>query len=312
MESNSKDEKMFIFQNRPFLQFVLGAFTTILVYYMLWGYYFSPEAATTNAEDLSQVQDSNMNWSNDNQGEVPNTPEELLQKYSHLLPDLDDDEKDPIGKESFACGNSITDIDQNVYNTLQIGDQCWMKENLTTSFFSNGDEIPHVISQVEWVDLQTGAWSFYDNELENGRIFGKLYNWYAVADNRGICPAGWRVPNDSDWKVLEGELGMPIHERAIMGPRGWENNIGGILKTVGNEIWKQPNTGATNDRKFSALPGGARLMDGYYDLGINGLWWTATEYNSTQAIDRMLSFGTGGIIRSKDEKVFGYSVRCLL
>lgn len=144
---------------------------------------------------------------------------------------------------------AVTDIEGNVYLTIKIGDQLWMAENLKVSRYRNGDNIPNVPDTSEWVNLTTGAWVYYNNDSSNDETYGKLYNWYAVDDNRGLCPTGWHVPSEEEWTTLT---------IFLIG-----RNVGGTMKSTTG--WNSPNTGATNESGFSGLPGGNRNSDGDFN-----------------------------------------------
>ena len=156
----------------------------------------------------------------------------------------------------------------DVYQTITIGTQVWMAENLKATHFRNGDAIPHVTDGATWQSLTTGAYCEYNNDINNVATYGRLYNWYAVNDYRNIAPVGWHVPIDAEWQTLVDYLG------------GWEV-AGGKMKEAGTANWVSPNTGATNESGFSALPGGRRhvIGSGYYEnMGYSGYFWSSTEY----------------------------------
>jgi uncharacterized protein (TIGR02145 family) len=210
-------------------------------------------------------------------------------------------------------GNNPTDVDGNTYTTVTIGSQVWIKENLKVSKYRNGDPIPTNLDNTSWQNSTTGAYAIYNNDPANNTTYGKLYNWYAVADSRNLCPTGWHVPTDGEWKTLEISLGMSAADADWSGGRGEIQNVGGKLKST-SALWAAPNTGATNESGFSGLPGGLRGSDGSYsDIGKVGVWWSSTEYSApTTAWYRFLfsdygysyRFGTGF-------KRDGLSVRCL-
>jgi uncharacterized protein (TIGR02145 family) len=212
----------------------------------------------------------------------------------------------------------VTDIDGNVYQTVRIGTQVWMKENLKVSKYRNGDPIGQVIDDYLWVLIwnignPTGqaAWCYYNNDASNNTSYGKLYNWYAVADPRGLCPNGWHVPSDSEWKTLESFLNMPEADINLIGSRGEMQNVGGKLKSV-SSLWSSPNSGSTNESGFSALPGSHRRVDGSFILfGSNGFWWSGTNLSTSEAWSRHLDSGKGDSFRYNDYKANGFSVRCL-
>ena len=144
--------------------------------------------------------------------------------------------------------------------TIVIGTQQWMEKNLDVLTYRNGDIIPQVTDPTAWAALTTGAWCYYNNDVANGAIYGKLYNWYAVNDPRGLAPTGWHVPSDAEWTTLETTLGGdPV--------------AGGKMKVAGTTRWTTPNTGATNESGFAGLPGGTRNNNGTFsNVGSNGYW----------------------------------------
>jgi uncharacterized protein (TIGR02145 family) len=223
--------------------------------------------------------------------------------------------------------NTVTDIDGNVYQTVQIGTQVWMAENLKTTRYRNGDLIPTNLSNTDWDNATTGAYSIYDNKPENDKTYGKLYNWYAVVDSRNLCPAGWHVPSDAEWTTLLKYLGgdsITVTESIMEGGKmEAERNVsvsimesgvsiaGGKMKAVSN-LWQSPNTGATNESGFSGLPGGCRGDDGTYDvIGYKGGWWSSTEKATDIAWNLLLESSNDNTLRGDPEKQIGISVRCI-
>lgn len=200
----------------------------------------------------------------------------------------------------------IFDIDGNKYNTIKIGNQIWMANNLRVSKYNNGDPIPNVSNGIEWSNLNTGAWVFYNNDSLYQNPFGKLYNWYAVNDSRNICPTGWHVPSDSEWNQL------------IINLEGGNSGIGDKMKSTGNEYWQQSasiSTNASNSSGFSGLPGG-----NFQDVGIfsnittNGYWWSSTEVDSLSSIGawfRNLNSDSDDLYRNFANRKEGLSVRCI-
>ena len=157
--------------------------------------------------------------------------------------------------------SQVTDYDGNTYKTVKIGKQIWMAENLNVSHYRNGDIIPEVKNPDEWSKLTTGAWCYYENDSENGKTYGKLYNWFAVNDPRGLAPEGWHIPTDAEWTHLTEYLGGKEIEKTYQGIYYWEiADVGGKLKAT--TLWKSPNEGATNSSGFTAFPGGYRYDDG--------------------------------------------------
>ncbi len=205
---------------------------------------------------------------------------------------------------------TVTDIDGNVYNTVSIGDQLWMAENLKVTHYQNGDEIPY-----SYNDPQYGAYAEYSNDASNVAVYGRLYNWFAVNDERGLCPVNWHVPSDDEFKSLEMYLGMSESEANGEGLRGTDE--GGKLKEEGNEHWNSPNTGATNETGFTALPGGRRDYDSYTNqeicccLNRYGFFWSSSEVYTVNAWYRALSFDYAESNRYHLNKRNGFSVRCV-
>jgi uncharacterized protein (TIGR02145 family) len=196
---------------------------------------------------------------------------------------------------------TMTDIDGNVYNTITIGAQEWMAENLKTTKYRNGDAIPYVTNNVTWAALTTGAYCNYDNDAYNGEIYGRLYNWYAVSDSRNIAPTGWHIPTDDEWTILTTYL-------------GGETGSGGELKETGTTHWLSPNIGATNETGFTALPGGFRHTNGEFsNIGKNGYWWSSTECSTSSAFGRDMNYNNSNVYRGSiyNYKYDGYSVRCV-
>ena len=170
---------------------------------------------------------------------------------------------------------TITDIDGNSYKKVTIGTQTWMAENLRTSKYSDGTVIPNITVNTIWSNLTTGAWSYYNNDAANNAKYGKLYNWFAVSNttngNKNVCPYGWHMPTNAEWRVLTDYL-------------GGESVAGGKMKEVGTTNWYSPNTDATNTSLFTGLPGGYRGINGVYtSITWDGYWWGSTEGNTSDA-----------------------------
>jgi uncharacterized protein (TIGR02145 family) len=183
--------------------------------------------------------------------------------------------------------------------TVTIGTQIWMNVNLDVTKYRNGDVIPQVTDPTAWASLTTGAWCYYNNDSANGKTYGKLYNWYAVNDPRGLAPAGWHVPSDDEWTTLTTFL-------------GGESIAGGAMKETGTTHWQAPNTDATNSSGFTGLPGGYRnYLGAFYNVGGLGVWWSSTEANTTYAWYRTLLYSNGLASRIYNDKEIGFSVRCL-
>jgi len=213
-----------------------------------------------------------------------------------------------------VCGGgalgSVTDIDGNTYNTVEIGSQIWMQENLKTTRYKNGTVIPTGLSNVDWQNTTNGACSDYNNDTANTSVYGKLYNWYAVADPAGLCPAGWHEPEDWEWNMLVKYIYPTADTICISCSQS--AFAGGAMKEIGLAHWNFPNTGATNNSGFTSLPGGLRNVTGAYNsIGNYGNWWSASSYSATDAYQRFQLYNNSNIYRYRDYKSNGYSVRCV-
>jgi len=212
---------------------------------------------------------------------------------------------------TIGCSN-LTDIDGNGYETIAIGNQVWMAENLKVTHYRDGTEITNVTDNAAWSNLSTEAYCYYDNKSSNGDTYGALYNWYAVNDSRNIAPEGWHVPTDAEWKELEMYLGMSQSEADDTGWRG--TNEGS--KLAGNaDLWDSGSLESDSEfgySGFSALPGGYRTTNGNYaSMGSRGFFWSATETSSTGAWTRVLNYLNSDVSRLNTSKRFGFAVRLL-
>ena len=191
----------------------------------------------------------------------------------------------------------VTDVDGNVYDVVTIGTQRWMKQNLKVTHYRNGDAIPNVLDG-SWASLSTGAYVDYSNDPSNSAIYGRLYNYYTVADARNLCPNSWHVSTTDEWTTLTAYL-------------GGQDIAGSKLKEVGTTHWGG-NAGATNESNFTALPGGFSFYSGGFGyLGQYGTWWSTPETSPTTAnywyIDGVPTFA----YVASDCKNYGFSVRCV-
>ena len=233
-----------------------------------------------------------------------------------------------------ACGvhnpdliyNTMFDQDGNLYKTIVIGSQEWMAENLRASHYRNGDEIPYVNDTTQWTMLSTGAYCFYDNWPGHECPFGNLYNWYAVADERNLCPTGWHVPSNDEWINLINYLD-PTADGGWAGvPSSPENVAGRKMKNTNPELWEvgvNP-TFCTNESGFSALAGGVRAIwfmipdapipsyetSVFAAIGHFGQWWSSSSFNTSSAYYLYLSWSSSAW-RQTEDKRDGYSVRCI-
>ncbi len=206
---------------------------------------------------------------------------------------------------------SVTDQDGNICKTIILGGMEWMAENLNVSHYRNGDLIPNVVGSQEWGGQTQGAWCAYNNIEQNLCPYGKLYNWFAVNDQRNLCPLDWHVATELEWQQLEIELGLLISELNVNEQRGGSVNAGGKLKSTTINYWNGPNIGSVNEYGFSALPGGFRDPSGIFsNLNYYGFWWNATS-NGSSAYVREISFNSYRIGREAYTKLCGLSVRCV-
>lgn len=192
---------------------------------------------------------------------------------------------------------TVMDVEGNSYPTTQIGAQCWMRENLRTKKFRNGEDVDSIEGDSAWLRASVGAYAYYNNNIINAEDYGVLYNQFAAVDPRGLCPTGWRTPTDGDWSELEKVLKDA-------------DRSGGALKDT--LMWDSVNVGAGNFMGFGALPGGYRLPSGEYGgLGIQGYWWSATNSGSSRGWNRQLHHTSSGFFRSSKFLTYGMSVRCI-
>ena len=169
---------------------------------------------------------------------------------------------------------------------------------MRTTKYNNGNSIPHVTKNDDWGELSTHAYCWYDNDIHYKNLYGALYNWHTVNTDK-LCPTGWHVPTDAEWTTLTDYL-------------GGESIAGGKLMETDTIHWSSPNTGATNETGFTALPGGYRYFNGsFFYNGKEGYWWTSSENLTSSSWDRELYYGFSYIGRYSDDKRYGYSVRCL-
>ncbi|NCD10279.1 MAG: hypothetical protein EOL98_12820, partial [Negativicutes bacterium] len=210
------------------------------------------------------------------------------------------------------CPSTVTDIDGNIYSTVKIGKQCWMQENLKVTHYPNGNAIPYITGNDDWVALEANniddAYCYHENNTNSE--YGAFYTYAAaIGDNwkrdnahgQGICPDGWHLPTDEEWIELVDYLGGP-------------DIAGGKMKEEGTTHWNNRNTGATNESGFTALPGGYRYGSNglFYNAGQSGYWWSATKGNSYYAWSRSLRYYDADSYRSYYDKSVGFSVRCVM
>jgi uncharacterized protein (TIGR02145 family) len=233
----------------------------------------------------------------------------------------------------YICkAQTVTDIDGNVYNTVAIGTQVWMRENLKTTHYENGTAIPLVTGNSNWAALTitSKAYCWYNDDIANKETNGALYTWAAAMNGslssvinpsgiQGVCPTGWHLPSDAEWSVLENYLadngynfdgsvggGRGRIAKSLASISGWESfsTIGG----VGNTDYSLYR----NKSGYTAFPGGFRYdYGGFVDIGKSGWWWCATEYDASYVWDRHMGYSICYVGRSESDKKLGLSVRCV-
>jgi uncharacterized protein (TIGR02145 family) len=231
---------------------------------------------------------------------------------SHLSHQLSPDSEREFYHMTYTfntSGETVTDIDGNVYQTVQIGNQIWMAENLKVTHYRNGDPIPNVTDS--WAGLTTGAYSYYFNDSNNSEIYGMLYNWYAVDDSRKLAPEGWHVATDEEIMELEMYLGM---DESVANSVGWRGTNEGSKLAGGYDLWNNGNLiddSEFGNSGFNLLPGGYRGSDWYYYLGYHGTFWSSIEVTSSSAWSRRVRYERKDVQRFDYGKSFGFSVRCV-
>ena len=209
--------------------------------------------------------------------------------------------------EEFTFRTKLTDTDGNLYNTVFIGSQLWMTENLRTTTLNDNTAIPEIQDNTQWVSLTTPEYCWYDNSITFKVTYGALYNWYTVNTGK-LCPNGWHVPTDADFSVLETALGMAASQAEVWGYRGTDHG----LKMKNTTGWEDSGNG-TNSSGFTALPGGYRYgLDGMYMLQTTiTYWWTASEHDADRGWYRRLDSSSDQVYRASTSKKGGKYVRCV-
>jgi len=225
--------------------------------------------------------------------------------YLHFRMNVYNADTTGIKVKMVASAGTITDVDGNEYQTVTIGNQVWMVENLRTTTYNDGSAIPLETDSAAWSrmydsSLTTAAYCFYNNttNADSIRKFGALYNWFVV-DTKKLSPVGWHVPDSTEWFTLATFL-------------GGVNVAAGNLKTTGTSDWATPNIGATNKAGFSALPGGYRSRTGaFVHIGNDGNWWSSTEKDAATTRFWVMNFDSDYLYRFGQSAGYGFSVRCV-
>lgn len=193
---------------------------------------------------------------------------------------------------AITCPNSVTDIEGNSYPVVKIGSECWMASNLKTSKYRDGTDILNITSGSDWIQTQSPAWCYYDNNASNDALYGKLYNWLAIDNSKGICPDGWHVASSSEWSSLTSFVGSNAALK-LSSTSGWFNNNNG-----------------TNEFGFNAKPGGQRTALGFERITRRGTWWTSSKQGSSPSI-RFMDHSSGMVFSDTDFISSGFSCRCV-
>lgn len=198
-----------------------------------------------------------------------------------------------LNSKAQSTGSGLMDIDGNTYKSILLGKQEWMMDNLKVTKYSNGQPIPHIQDSIVWNAWKNGAYVFYKNDTKHGI----LYNWMAVNDSRGVCPTGWHVPSSFEWDTLAKFL-------------GGNEVAGGKMKAKLH--WETPNTSATNESSFHALPKGMYGVNGSFNnIGKNAYWWSSSEHGVSSAWGREIGFNESALFAGHGDKRDGLSVRCI-
>ena len=192
----------------------------------------------------------------------------------------------------------VTDIEGNVYNTVKLGNQTWTTKNLNVGKYRNGDPIPQVQDNTAWSNLSTGAWCYYANNSASGTTYGKLYNWYAVNDPRGLAPNGYHIPSDAEWTTLIDYL-------------GGASSAGTKMKSTSGWLYNNGSGNGSNTSGFAGLPGGFRDYNGVSGTFAYGYWWSSSATNTNNAWSRGLNPNNANVDGYYYNKRLGFSVRCL-
>ena len=198
-----------------------------------------------------------------------------------------------LNSKAQSTGSGLMDIEGNTYKSILLGKQEWMMDNLKVTKYRNGQPIPHIQDSIVWNAWKNGAYVYYKNDTKHGI----LYNWMAVNDSRGVCPTGWHVPSSFEWDTLAKFL-------------GGNEVAGGKMKAKLH--WETPNTSATNESSFHALPKGMYGVNGSFNnIGKNAYWWSSSEHGVSSAWGREIGFNESALFAGHGDKRDGLSVRCI-
>ena len=222
-----------------------------------------------------------------------------------------------ISTKGYSQCSSVTDYDGNVYNTVVIGSQCWMQENLKVTRFNNGDTIREIEDSATWANITYSGitpplWCHTNDTLTSSHTYGNLYNWYAAADPRHLCPAGWHLPSDTDWHVFATSLDEALDSATTYNSYIESTSAGGAMKAT--TLWWPPNTGATNSSGFTALPAASRSYSGYLDTQRTySTFWCSTfpSWDSGIVWVREVENISADLYVLGLSKFSGFSLRCV-
>jgi len=224
-----------------------------------------------------------------------------------------DEATDANIEQTVTPGTPVTDVDGNTYHTVIIGEQEWMAVNLKTTTYSNGEPIDYPgENMAAWQENTQGAYAWYGNDELNGASYGALYNWYAVTNPNGLCPARWRVPKQEDWQYLTDYVGEQMGNK-LKSRRQVGSPLGGEFDTVEHPRWETFSVNYGTDQVgFGALPAGNRHASGtFVTKGANALFWSSSEISKEAGYGWYMYHGYYGVDRGYGDKGAGFSVRCI-
>ncbi len=223
-------------------------------------------------------------------------------------------ESDSSGRDIIVIyEDAVMDVDGNTYQSVVIGELEWMAENLKTTTYHNGVPIEYPGDNMEaWRANTQGAYAWYDNDPANGALYGALYNWYAVTNPNGLCPAGWRMPDHEDWLYLTGYVGEQMGNK-LKSRRQVGSPLGADFDTLEHPRWETFSVNyGTDEFGFGALPGGNRHASGtFVTKGANALFWSSSEVSVEAGFGWYMYHGYYGVDRGYGDKAAGFSVRCV-
>ena len=234
-------------------------------------------------------------------GDFSGTIENLFEATNYYLRAWAENSQGLAYREELACSTGeLTNIDGKVYRTVRIGEHVWMLENLRTMHFNDGTEIPLITEHNTWIETNSPAMVWQNNDESNFRKFGALYNWYAASSPK-ICPEGWRVPSNEDWQIL-----FDYYPDIDL--------VGGILKETGTENWISPNRGATNESGFTAQPGSfrGRSQEAFSNYGFFSYMWANTSFKPDSGLSISLQYNSPKIFIEENHMTSGLTIRCIM